>query len=178
MDKEKFIALGRELGLEKDALREWVDKECALARDERAREREEAKESAERQRLLQEQELKILELKLKLQESAGRQPAEANEPGGATSSVTTSTTLHLAVPPLDPTVLMYLKAFHRSTALPANFQQPRLLNTLDVRGKPLSVTGTTFLDTQATRPLTPKPEHSSTGLKATCLRFAVPGIDS
>ncbi|KAH7944252.1 hypothetical protein HPB52_017642 [Rhipicephalus sanguineus] len=92
MHRERFFALGRELGLEKDALREWVDKECALARDERAREREEAKESAERQRLLQEQELKILELKLKLQESAGRQSAEANEPGGATSSVTTSTT--------------------------------------------------------------------------------------
>ncbi|KAH7951379.1 hypothetical protein HPB52_008346 [Rhipicephalus sanguineus] len=34
------------------------------------------------------------------------------------------------------------------------------------------------VDTQATRPLTPKPEHSSTGLKATCLRFAVPGINS
>ncbi|KAH7952095.1 hypothetical protein HPB52_018373 [Rhipicephalus sanguineus] len=92
MDRERFFALGRELRLEKDALREWVDKECALARDERAREREEAKESAERQRLRQEQELKILELKFKLQESAGRQSAEANEPVGATSSVTPSTT--------------------------------------------------------------------------------------
>ncbi|KAH7982911.1 hypothetical protein HPB52_008095 [Rhipicephalus sanguineus] len=97
MDRERFFALGRELGLEKDALREWVDKECALAREERAREREEAKESAERQRLLQEQELKILELKLKLQESAVRQSTEANEPGGATSSVTTSTTLSRSV---------------------------------------------------------------------------------
>ncbi|KAH7962044.1 hypothetical protein HPB52_014017 [Rhipicephalus sanguineus] len=123
MDKEKFIALGRELGLEKAELREWVEKECALARDERAREREEAKESAEWQRLLQEQELKILELKLKLQESAGRQSAEANEPGGATSSVTSSTTrapevysLHKLIPPFDETrddLDAYLQRFER-----------------------------------------------------------------
>ncbi|KAL1483675.1 hypothetical protein MTO96_012513 [Rhipicephalus appendiculatus] len=71
MDKERFFALGRELGLEKDELREWVEKECALARDERAREREQAKESAERQRQLQKQELKILELKLRLQGKHG-----------------------------------------------------------------------------------------------------------
>ncbi|KAH7944301.1 hypothetical protein HPB52_018175 [Rhipicephalus sanguineus] len=121
MDRERFFALGRELGLEKGG--HWVDKECALARDERAREREEAKESAERQRLLQEQELKILELKLKLQESAGRQSAEAGEPGGATSSVTSGTTRapevyspHKLTPRFDETrddLNAYLQRFER-----------------------------------------------------------------
>ncbi|KAH8020846.1 hypothetical protein HPB51_005287 [Rhipicephalus microplus] len=79
MDREKFIALGRQLGLENEELREWVERECVEARDERAREREIAKENAERQQKLleqqqkvQEQELKILELKLRLQESASR----------------------------------------------------------------------------------------------------------
>ncbi|KAL1445157.1 hypothetical protein MTO96_045162, partial [Rhipicephalus appendiculatus] len=79
MDKEKFIALGRQLGLENEELREWVEKECAIARDEREKEREVEKESTERQQKLleqqqkvQEQELKILELKLRLQESASR----------------------------------------------------------------------------------------------------------
>ena len=119
MEKEKFIALGRELGLEKAELREWVEKECALARDERAREREEAKESAERQRLLHEQELKILELKLKLQESAGRQSAEAGEPGGATSSTTRAPEVcspHKPIPPFDETrddLDAYLQRFER-----------------------------------------------------------------
>ncbi|KAH8020042.1 hypothetical protein HPB51_023925 [Rhipicephalus microplus] len=80
MDREKFIALGRQLGLENEELREWVERECVEARDERAREREIAKENAERQQKLleqqqkvQEQELKILELKLRLQESASRE---------------------------------------------------------------------------------------------------------
>ncbi|KAH8042187.1 hypothetical protein HPB51_021271 [Rhipicephalus microplus] len=77
MDREKFIALGRQLGLENEELREWVERECVEARDECAREREISKENAERQQKLleqqqkvQEQELKILELKLRLQESA------------------------------------------------------------------------------------------------------------
>ncbi|KAH7944143.1 hypothetical protein HPB52_016495 [Rhipicephalus sanguineus] len=76
MEKERFIALGRELGLENAELREWVERERAQARDERAKEREVAKENAERQQKLleqqqkvQEQELKILELKLRLQET-------------------------------------------------------------------------------------------------------------
>ncbi|KAH7948454.1 hypothetical protein HPB52_022944 [Rhipicephalus sanguineus] len=88
MDEERFFALGRELGLEKAELREWEEKESALARDERVREREDAKESAERQRQLQERELRILELKLKLQESAGRQSVEAGQPGGSAASTT------------------------------------------------------------------------------------------
>ncbi|KAL1433835.1 hypothetical protein MTO96_012174 [Rhipicephalus appendiculatus] len=91
MDKEKFIALGRQLGLENEELREWVERECVEARDERAKEREIAKENAERQQKLleqqqkvQEQELKILELKLRLQESASRpQSTEADVQGGS-----------------------------------------------------------------------------------------------
>ncbi|KAL1470828.1 hypothetical protein MTO96_040270 [Rhipicephalus appendiculatus] len=84
MDEERFFALGRELELEKDMLREWGEKECALAREERARtrEREQAKESSQRQRQLQEQELKILELELRLRGSMGRESTVVSEPGG------------------------------------------------------------------------------------------------
>ncbi|KAH7976328.1 hypothetical protein HPB52_012015 [Rhipicephalus sanguineus] len=119
MDREKFISLGRELGLKKAELREWVEKECALARDERAREREEAKESAERQRQLQEQELKILELKLKLQESAGRQSSEAGEPGGSATSTARAPEVcspHKLIPPFNETrddLDAYLQRFER-----------------------------------------------------------------
>ncbi|XP_049514050.1 uncharacterized protein LOC125941140 [Dermacentor silvarum] len=87
----KLFALGRELGLESSELRDWVERECVQARDERAKEREVTKENAERQQRLleqqqkfQEQELKILELKLRLQESTNRsQSTEADEPGGS-----------------------------------------------------------------------------------------------
>lgn len=48
MDRERFFGLGRELVLEKDELKEWVDRECAIAHDERAKEREFGRESAER----------------------------------------------------------------------------------------------------------------------------------
>ncbi|KAH7969183.1 hypothetical protein HPB52_015628 [Rhipicephalus sanguineus] len=89
-----------QLGLENAELRDWVERECAHARDERAKEREVAKENAEwqqklleQQQKVQEQELKILELKLRLQESAGRQSAEAGaapQPWSASTSFTPS----------------------------------------------------------------------------------------
>lgn len=83
MEKERLIELGRELGLENDELREWVERECALARDEQAMEREFEREYAEHQQNLKEKERKILELKLQLLESSRRlQSAETNEKRG------------------------------------------------------------------------------------------------
>ncbi|KAL1444411.1 hypothetical protein MTO96_029888 [Rhipicephalus appendiculatus] len=49
--------------------------------------------------------------------------------------------VHLSVPPLNTTILMYLEVLHRSRALPANHQQRQLLGTLDVIEERLSVTG-------------------------------------
>nr|XP_037287184.1 uncharacterized protein LOC119180146 [Rhipicephalus microplus] len=127
MDKEKFIALGRQLGLENEELREWVERECVEARDERAREREIAKENAERQQKLleqqqkvQEQELKILELKLRLQESASRvQPMVADEQEGSSMSargITEVCSPHKLIPPFNEArddLDAYLQRFER-----------------------------------------------------------------
>ncbi|XP_075733060.1 uncharacterized protein LOC142775507 [Rhipicephalus microplus] len=127
MDREKFIALGQQLGLENEELREWVERECVEARDERAREREIAKENAERQQKLleqqqkvQEQELKILELKLRLQESASRvQPMVADEQGGSSMSargITEVCSPHKLIPPFNEArddLDAYLQRFER-----------------------------------------------------------------
>nr|XP_037270491.1 uncharacterized protein LOC119162119 [Rhipicephalus microplus] len=127
MDREKFIALGRQLGLENEELREWVERECVEARDERAREREIAKENAERQQKLleqqqkvQEQELKILELKLRLQESASRvQPMVADEQGESSMSargITEVCSPHKLIPPFNEArddLDAYLQRFER-----------------------------------------------------------------
>nr|XP_037290587.1 uncharacterized protein LOC119185824 [Rhipicephalus microplus] len=131
MDREKCIALGRQLGLENEELREWVERECVEARDERAREREIAKENAERQqklleqqRKVQEQELKILELKLRLQESASRvQPMVADEQGGSNMSargITDVCSPHELIPPFSEArddLDAYLQRFEREEAL-------------------------------------------------------------
>ncbi|KAH7969226.1 hypothetical protein HPB52_016138 [Rhipicephalus sanguineus] len=163
MDKEKFIALGRELGLEKAELREWVEKECALARDERAREREEVKASAERQRQLQEQELKILELKLKLQESAGRQSAEAGEPGGSATSTTRAPEVcspHKLIPPFNETrddLDAYLQRFGRVATCQASRSvlSRKIENVPTVKGfmdkRPVTVLRDTGCDTVIVR---------------------------
>ncbi|XP_037505443.1 uncharacterized protein LOC119381749 [Rhipicephalus sanguineus] len=127
MEKERFIALGRELGFENAELIEWVERECAQARDERAKEREVAKENAERQQKLleqqqkvHEQELKILELKLRLQESTGRlQSAETDEQGGSgtsTRGITEVCSPHKLIPPFNETrddLDAYLQRFER-----------------------------------------------------------------
>ncbi|KAH7963745.1 hypothetical protein HPB52_022709 [Rhipicephalus sanguineus] len=70
MDLDKLTAVAAQLGLSGAELREWIEREQVRQRDERAAEREEAKEAAERQQLADERQLQILQLKLKLQESA------------------------------------------------------------------------------------------------------------
>ncbi|KAH7987072.1 hypothetical protein HPB51_026560 [Rhipicephalus microplus] len=67
MDLEKLAAIGLQLGFSGAELNKWIEAQQAKLRDERAAEREAAKEADERQR-------EILQLKLKLQEGAQNMP--------------------------------------------------------------------------------------------------------
>lgn len=72
MDLEKLAAIGLQLGFSGAELNKWIEAQQAKLRDERAAEREAAKEADERQR-------EILQLKLKLQEGAQNMPVAAND---------------------------------------------------------------------------------------------------
>ncbi|XP_072143700.1 uncharacterized protein [Dermacentor andersoni] len=79
MDLEKITAIGLQIGLSGAELRRWIEAEQAKQRDERAAEREAAKEAAELARLADERQREILQLKLQLQEGARNVPAAASE---------------------------------------------------------------------------------------------------
>lgn len=81
MDLEKLTAIGLQLGLSGAELAKWIEAQQAKQRDERAAERDAAREADERQR-------EILKLKLQLQEAASNVPAAANDvlPVSITSS--------------------------------------------------------------------------------------------
>lgn len=70
MDLEKLAVIATQLGLSGAELREWVEREQVRQKDERAAEPGAAKEAAESQRLADERQIQILQLKLKLQEGA------------------------------------------------------------------------------------------------------------
>ncbi|KAH8033334.1 hypothetical protein HPB51_010374 [Rhipicephalus microplus] len=115
------------VGLENEEPRDWVERECVEARDERANERELTKENAERQQKLleqqqrvQEQELKILELKLRLQESTNRvQSMVADEQGESSMSsrrVTEVCSPHKLIPHFNQAeddLTAYMQRFER-----------------------------------------------------------------
>uniref|UniRef100_A0A131YW51 Reverse transcriptase n=1 Tax=Rhipicephalus appendiculatus TaxID=34631 RepID=A0A131YW51_RHIAP len=78
---EKLTAIGLQLGFSGAELNKWIEAQQAKLRDERAEERDAAKEADERQR-------EILQLKLKLQEGAKNMPVAATDalPAPSTSS--------------------------------------------------------------------------------------------
>lgn len=73
MDLERLAALGAQLGFSGSELRDWIDKERAEQRAERAAEREQSRIAAEREK-------EILELKLRLQEGARSNTTDDIEP--------------------------------------------------------------------------------------------------
>uniref|UniRef100_L7LYC0 CCHC-type domain-containing protein n=1 Tax=Rhipicephalus pulchellus TaxID=72859 RepID=L7LYC0_RHIPC len=134
MDNDNVVSIGKELGLKDAELRAWVEQERVRLRDERAEERsalkEElalkqqlieqeraaAREKAEQQQKLLEQEMKVLELKLRLQECAATAQATENSTSSNASASQNVCSPHKLIPPFNEArddLDAYLQRFER-----------------------------------------------------------------